>query len=386
DRAPVALALRRYPVVARRRPLPARAAVVVRRAADVGAAAESARGLVRCARLADGLSVVEVPLPLAEQEQILVGPRRPVPHRLRHRVGLAPDDVHPKRPLRRLEGEGDAPGDAEEVLRAQAGWAHFHRPRRVLRIRCARLPSTGGVAVPQVQPEGPVIAQHPVNLGEHLHQVLDEQLRRRLQAQRPAPRAAGAAGAAGDGTERGVFVTLTRDAGVLGVRLVGGPEPVRAVRPAVLAGPIAAPHLRWEAVVPEPVVRRGRDHAVDALSGHRPEDVQHVALAHLPRGHHATDLASSEMFARTSASATSGHTLLPISLTCCSFVRAAERSYEGANRPNCARSSSCGSSIRIPMSMIWYSVPSTVTRPRRCLAVTVRSGSSTSWPPVPSSP
>jgi hypothetical protein len=67
---------------------------------------------------------------------------------------------------------------------------------------------------------------------------------------------------------------------------------------------------------------------------------------------------------------------LPISRTFAVFVFAALRSYQAAKRPNCARRSSCGSSIRIPMSTIWYSIPDTVTRPRRSFVVTVFAGAS----------
>src|SRR5690606_25856633 len=56
----------------------------------------------------DRLGVVEVPLALGEQEQVLVRLRGAVPHALGHRVGLVPDDVRAEVPAVGLQREGVA--------------------------------------------------------------------------------------------------------------------------------------------------------------------------------------------------------------------------------------------------------------------------------------
>src|SRR5207249_760512 len=61
-------------------------------------------------------SIVEIPLALAQQKQVLMCLRRPIRHRLRHRVRLGPDDVGPQIPSIRLQRERDTPRDATEIL------------------------------------------------------------------------------------------------------------------------------------------------------------------------------------------------------------------------------------------------------------------------------
>src|SRR5688572_22123226 len=73
-------------------------------------------------------------------------------------------------------------------------------------------------------------------------------------------------------------------------------------------------------------------------------------------GHAATAWAGAGTLAATMASAVSGETLFPISLTMTScvgfpfFPIARLMSYPRANRPNCARSNSKGFNIRMPRS------------------------------------
>ena len=58
---------------------------------------------------------------LGQQEQVLVRLGRAVGDRLGHRVGLCPDDVGAQVPAIGSEGEGDHPGDADEVFGLEAG-------------------------------------------------------------------------------------------------------------------------------------------------------------------------------------------------------------------------------------------------------------------------
>ena len=123
------------------------------------------------------VGVVEIPRRLLQQEQVLVSLRRPVRHRLRHRVRLRPDDVRAEIPAVGTEGERHQPRDAERSFdlapRARTGplaMVECWSPDSCLEtapnviVRCL-----SGVAVPQVQPQRPVIPKHPAHLAEHLH-------------------------------------------------------------------------------------------------------------------------------------------------------------------------------------------------------------------------
>src|SRR4030095_14913349 len=68
------------------------------------------------ARLLDRLPIVVIPRRLGEQEQVFMTLRRPVGDRFRHRIGFGPDDIGSAPPPVGLEREGDAPGNADEIL------------------------------------------------------------------------------------------------------------------------------------------------------------------------------------------------------------------------------------------------------------------------------
>ena len=80
-----------------------------------------------------------------------------------------------------------------------------------------------------------------------------------------------------------------------------------------------------------------------------------------------------------------GQTLLPMPRTCAVLVigvpsAVCSRTYQSGNP--CARASSRGVSIRIPMSAMKYGVPAmlTVTSPKRSFVVTVCRGESAAHP------
>jgi len=94
-----------------------------------------------------------------------------------------------------LQGEGDAPRDADEILGLEAVYfpcrlpppnllvasvLRFHAPIRKTILPC---PSAADVRVPKVQPQHPVILQHPPHLAEHLNHVGDVLLGRFLKAE-----------------------------------------------------------------------------------------------------------------------------------------------------------------------------------------------------------
>ena len=62
------------------------------------------------------ISIIEIPRTLGEQKQVLMALGGPVSDRLRHWVGLAPDNVRAKPLAVGLEGKSYAPGDAYEVF------------------------------------------------------------------------------------------------------------------------------------------------------------------------------------------------------------------------------------------------------------------------------
>src|SRR3990167_7362229 len=137
--------------------------------------------------------------------------RRPIHHALGHRVGLVPDDVRAEPPAVRLEGEGDAPGYSNQVFRLESGDRHTvrlrHRPDRGTCVRLLGAPTptaamsvprialsatagahadaarSGRVTIPQIQPQRPVIAQHPPHLAEDHDKMRDVQLWRGLEAE-----------------------------------------------------------------------------------------------------------------------------------------------------------------------------------------------------------
>jgi hypothetical protein len=110
---------------------------------------------------------------------VLVRLRRPVRHALGHRVRLVPDDVAAEVPAVGAEGERDHPRHTEQVL----GFAPVQRQpvavalpassRSASLARRARFAARARVCVvrvPEVQPDGPVVAQHPTDLPEHFDQ------------------------------------------------------------------------------------------------------------------------------------------------------------------------------------------------------------------------
>jgi len=120
--------------------------------------------------------------------------RASVRHALRHRVRLVPDDVLPQIPAVLLKREGNAPGNANQVFGLQPG-LHFHRIHRgsvgffhgnlpLLR----RIPDTlsaARVTVPQVQPQRPVVTQHPSHFAEHTYQFVHIRIGSFLQPDLP---------------------------------------------------------------------------------------------------------------------------------------------------------------------------------------------------------
>lgn len=125
---------------------------------------------------------------------------------LRDSVRLAPNAGRSKPPSVRLQREGDPPGHADEILWLQAGYGHAiglgHRPdagrmfRRSVMVASITAPSVslrtaswaltdlagaGGVAVPEHQPQNPVLSEYPTHLPEHPDELLHVQVGRALE-------------------------------------------------------------------------------------------------------------------------------------------------------------------------------------------------------------
>ena len=78
-------------------------------------------------RFKDSRLIVEVPIALTQQEQVLVRLRRSIRHRFWHRIGFRPDDIGSEKPAVRLKREGDAPWDADEILSFQTILRHMEK-------------------------------------------------------------------------------------------------------------------------------------------------------------------------------------------------------------------------------------------------------------------
>ena len=97
--------------------------------------------------LADRVGVVEVAPRLRQEEDGVVGPGRPIPDRLRHRIRLRPDAIGPEPPAPALELEGDSPGNPDQVLRLEPGRPLVH-PTGLLGPRA--IPAGEGRALPSL--------------------------------------------------------------------------------------------------------------------------------------------------------------------------------------------------------------------------------------------
>src|SRR5580658_2572501 len=91
-------------------------------------------------RLADGLTVVEIPLRFREEEDVLVGAGRAVQNRFRHRVSLRPHAVGTEPPTPPLELERDPPRDSRQVLRFELAVAGGTSPRPTPAAGLGRVP------------------------------------------------------------------------------------------------------------------------------------------------------------------------------------------------------------------------------------------------------
>src|SRR5690606_39030824 len=101
----------------------------------------------------------------------------------------SPNKVSAQIPAVRLEGEGDSPRDADEILGLQSFDTATRIPglslfQPTLVVVPASAPRTV-VTVTKVQPDCPVWPQHLANPAEYLDQLLDVLLRCRLQPDLP---------------------------------------------------------------------------------------------------------------------------------------------------------------------------------------------------------
>ena len=111
--------------------------------------------------------------------------RATVCHALRHRIGFVPNYVLTQIPPVRLQGEGHAPRDANQVFGLEAV-VNARRPAFVsilapiiVTVRSSIMCS---VAIPQVQPNCTILPEHPSHLAEHIHHFCHVFLRRFLKS------------------------------------------------------------------------------------------------------------------------------------------------------------------------------------------------------------
>src|SRR5207245_779409 len=103
-----------------------------------------------------------------------------VRHALGHLVRRVPDDVAPEVPAIGLQGEGDAPGNPNQVLRSS--WlTRKSRACRVLRaaeffaLRAA-IVRRADIGIAKVQPHRPVIAEHATDFTKNRDERRDVHL------------------------------------------------------------------------------------------------------------------------------------------------------------------------------------------------------------------
>ncbi len=129
--------------------------------------------------LADRLVVVMVPGALREKVDHLVRRRGPVLHARRHRAGLVPDDLVAQPPAVVLERDRGARRDHHSVLWFQAGPGASVPGDESDALAVQAAPGVGSagasaplvvvaVAVPEVEPQGAVLAQDAPYLAEHV--------------------------------------------------------------------------------------------------------------------------------------------------------------------------------------------------------------------------
>src|SRR5690606_29384356 len=127
-------------------------------------------------RLCDRVGVEVVARGLGEQEDILMAFGAAVPYAFRDGVRFGPDDVLTQVPPVCLQGKCDPPGHTDKVLllKSRHGrspaifFAYTPANILVLERSAASASSTGGIRVPQIQPQNPVILQHAPYLTEQI--------------------------------------------------------------------------------------------------------------------------------------------------------------------------------------------------------------------------
>src|SRR6202167_5203821 len=216
--------------------------------------------------LADSIGVVEVAARLREEEDRVVGPCRPIPNRLRHRIRLRPDAIRPDPPTPALQLEGDSPRNPNEILRLEISTPCGAPSRAAPPASLGRIPTIrerlGGRpsdwAVPlerisEVQPKRSVGSQNSANLIEDPGDVLDEELSSRLQSELAQPCVAGEAELAPS------LPPCVPSPDLLPA--IRGPRPSLRIAwdhgvPFVRTGRAPSPKDRGNAIVPEPAVWR----------------------------------------------------------------------------------------------------------------------------------
>src|SRR5690606_624353 len=242
---------------------------------------------VRLNGFSDRVRVVVVARRLREQEHVFVRLRGPVGDALGHGVGFRPDDVGAQIPAIRLEGEGDAPGEADQVL----GLERRHHQSVPLREHWLpdlatvpgisalgpTVPVVGVVCVPEVKPERPTAAQNPPHLAEDLDHVLDVQLGRRLQPELAEPGAAAHTEPTTVVQAGGALVRTESARCRLFARENVFTPPPFLLAPLVVAVRVPAPHGPGNTVVPEAPIRRRGDNAMDRFIRERAQHLPAIA-------------------------------------------------------------------------------------------------------------
>src|SRR5579885_516147 len=164
-------------------------------------------GRVAHGNLADRFGVIEVRATSGKQKQVLMTLRGPVGDAFGKRIRFVPDDVGAQPPAVRAQSAGQHPRNADkvfwfksrvrkgawraEVLKAIIGRignsaaVHDLALRSMSTVLPAVVAPASEVSVTEIEPAGPVAAQHATHFTEDRNQLEDIFLRRGLEADLP---------------------------------------------------------------------------------------------------------------------------------------------------------------------------------------------------------
>ena len=135
------------------------------------------RSAIAAIRLQHGPAIVVVPLGFGEHKKVLMCAGRSILNAFRLGIRLVPNYVGTEVPAVILQRESQPPRDAEQVFWFQALWSvgpYLHGACPIFFVGRAPTTISARIAIADVKPKNSIIPQHPLRLGEHPAQAVDE--------------------------------------------------------------------------------------------------------------------------------------------------------------------------------------------------------------------